>query len=750
MSGWGYRVLLAVLAVALFAPGPAAAQRDGDKPPPGKPAPKPKPDPPGKGKDKDKDDDEASQQLRAAVGCDLLDPAACLLPWPNDLFTRPDPSTATGRRLNLQLHAMPRNAAGKPIDPTDFNHADGFSPGQMIVTKVPGLDNMEAFQNTGAVPITDIGRTHDEDQAIVVINARTKERHLIWSEIDSNAGCPAHEEPTAGPCDPADANLLVRPAQNWEEGERYIVALRNLKDADGNAIEPQAAFKAYRDRELLADLPPLSLRKERMESIFKSLKGAGIEREELYLAWDFTVASSESIAGRMLHIRDDAFAQLGDHDLSDLKVEGDPPAFAVSGVTDFATGAIARQVSGTFTVPCYLDKPQCVPAQSRFLIDPTTGKPARLPENTYEANFICRIPRWALDADGGARPTRPSLYGHGLFGGASEVGAGNVGAMADEHGFTFCATDWIGMATTDVPNALAVEADLSGFPTLADRVQQGMLNFLYLGRLMVHPQGFNAHPDFQLGGEGVIDTTRLFYDGNSQGGIIGGALAAVAPDYTRAALGVPGMNYSTLLRRSVDFVARQDPQDPASFVGYSTPMYAAYPNELERPLILSMIQMLWDRAEANGYAHHMTTDPLPDTPAHDVLLHVAFGDHQVAPVTAEVEARTIGARVLRKPMFDPGHHPDVDPFFGLDAFDAFPGTGSALVVWDSGTPAPPTANVPPRPEWGYGRDPHADPRNEPRARLQKSEFLKVGGAVVDTCEGGPCYARGHGPSSHGG
>ena len=34
---------------------------------------------------------------------------------------------------------------------------------------------------------------------------------------------------------------------------------------------------------------------------------------------------------------------------------------------------------------------------------------------------------------------------------------------------------------------------------------------------------------------------------------MGGALTAVSPDIHRAVLGVPGMNYSTLLRRSVDF-----------------------------------------------------------------------------------------------------------------------------------------------------------------------------------------------------
>jgi hypothetical protein len=299
------------------------------------------------------------------------------------------------------------------------------------------------------------------------------------------------------------------------------------------------------------------------------------------------------------------------------------------------------------------------------------------------------------------------------------------------------------MSTEDVPNVATILQDLSRFPTLADRVQQGMLNFLFLGRAMVHAQGFGSHPSFQdANGQSMLDTARLFYDGNSQGGIIGGALAAVAVDHERAVLGVPGMNYSTLLRRSVDF----DRYAKGEF-GADTPLglYDNYPNELERPLILSMIQMLWDRAEANGYAHHMTDDPLPNTPPHEVLLHVAFGDHQVADISAEVEARTIGAHVYQ-PALDPGRA-SVETLFGIPAIGSFPFAGSALVYWDSGplreengeqvgTPAPPVGNVPPR----EGQDPHELPRREPEARLQKSEFLRVGGGVIDVCGGAPCYA----------
>ena len=246
---------------------------------------------------------------------------------------------------------------------------------------------------------------------------------------------------------------------------------------------------------------------------------------------------------------------------------------------------------------------------------------------------------------------------------------------------------------------------------------------MYLGRAMIHPQGFSNHPAFQFT-KGSVTTRpcstlgRLFYDGNSQGGIMGGALTALAPDFNRAVLGVPGMNYSTLLRRSVDFDA------------YAQFLYANYPNELERPLILSLIQNLWDRGEANGYAHHMTRPPYPNTNPHTVLMHVAFGDHQVAQVTAEVEARTISGGGVRIPALDPGRHSDVRPFFKLTQFRQLSVLRApALVYWDSGSPTPPTGNVPPR----TGTDPHSHPRNSPAARLQKSEFLKLGGRIVNVC-----------------
>src|SRR4051794_27739003 len=131
--------------------------------------------------------------------------ATNLYPWPNDRFTKADPTTDTGRRLNLQLADMPANVAGKPIDPTEYNRNDGFSPGSLIVARVPGLDTQAAFDRTGLVPITDVVRSFDRDQPAVLIDAATRRRHPIWAEL---------EYPAELKKDPSVQTLVVHPARN--------------------------------------------------------------------------------------------------------------------------------------------------------------------------------------------------------------------------------------------------------------------------------------------------------------------------------------------------------------------------------------------------------------------------------------------------------------------------------------------------------------------------------------------------------
>jgi hypothetical protein len=62
---------------------------------------------------------------------------------------------------------------------------------------------------------------------------------------------------------------------------------------------------------------------------------------------------------------------------------------------------------------------------------------------------------------------------------------------------------------------------------------------------------------------------------------MGGALTALAPDFTKSVLGVPGMNYSTLLNRSVDWEGEFiDPARQPGLPAYASFNYNAYPDKV--------------------------------------------------------------------------------------------------------------------------------------------------------------------------
>jgi hypothetical protein len=625
--------------------------------------------------------------------CDPLGGERCLLPFPNDYFTVADRSTATGRRVDLARAATPANAAGVHIDPTELNRNDGFSPGSPISVLLPGLDAAAS----GLAPITDMARSLDRDAPVVLLDATTGRRHPYWAELDSRAPDDAHRL------------LFIRPAENLREGHRYVVALRRLVDTAGDPIAPSDVFRAYRDR-LRTGVGAVEARRPQVESLFRTLRRAHVGRRDLVVAWDFTVASGRNLSERLLAMRDDAFGQLGDA----------APAFTVTASRPSTRANLAREVEGTFEVPSYLTGDGGPGTVLNNGAGPGSS-PIPRRNGTITARFICTVPASAFRPDGTVAPTRLALYGHGLLGSAREVyGSGSRYASATNT--TFCATWWIGMSEDDIGPVLAALSDMSAFRTLPDRLQQSMVDFLFLGRLMLHPEGFSSDPAFQgADGTPVLDQRNLSFVGVSQGGILGGALSAVAQDWDRALLGVPGMNYSTLLDRSVDFDVFATIFDPS------------YPDWVDRQMAIVLAQMLWDRGENNGYAQHLTSRPYRGTRAKQVMLFEAFGDHQVANVTTEVLARTIGAE-LRVPALAAGRSPDVEPFWGIDTTSRFPDRrGSFLVVWDFGTPAPPTGNVPNR----AGEDPHGMGRDQPEVLRLGTTFMNEG-TLVDTCAGGPC------------
>jgi hypothetical protein len=308
--------------------------------------------------------------------------------------------------------------------------------------------------------------------------------------------------------------------------------------------------------------------------------------------------------------------------------------------------------------------------------------------------------------------------GHGLFGDKAEGRNGYLAKIAS-YGYVTLSMDLFGFAESDVP--IAVQA-LSGKPEMLqafiDRQVQGMVNQLLGMRMMigrVARDGIRDADGNVLLAGGVIDPEVRAYRGDSQGGIMGATYMAVSTDVTRGLLGETGTPYSLLLNRSTDW-----------------PMYGAilagtYPNDLDVQLMLALVQSKWDRSEPAGFAPYVTRDPLPGTPEHDVLMHVAIGDHQVSTFGAHILARSMGAKALRSN--DPAR-PFPREIWGLDAADAPLQDESAIVEYLFDLPAEPQSNLP----QAGGCDPHDRVRILGPSFDQQDHFFRTG-EIAWACDG---------------
>ncbi len=261
---------------------------------------------------------------------------------------------------------------------------------------------------------------------------------------------------------------------------------------------------------------------------------------------------------------------------------------------------------------------------------------------------------------------------------------------------------------------------------------------------MINPDGFLSDAAFHVDGGSIagapnIDTSKLYYNGNSQGGILGGALTAVAPDFTRASLGVPAMGYSTLLTQ-VDRLRRLQ----------AHPRTRRTRTSSRGRWLLSLVQMLWDRSEANGYAHRMTDNPLAGTPsargADEHRLRRPPGHHLAGRRRGAHDRRLDPhagrlRRALARSGRRLGHPADRElPVHGLGdrLLGRRPGRGRTRRrrATTIGTDPPPLINVP---NTQRRRTRTACPGTRPEEMQMVSDFLRpdAQSQITDTCSGLP-------------
>ena len=372
--------------------------------------------------------------------------ACCRSPTTGSPRRRPHPDRAAGQPLR-RGHAP--NAAGTPIDPARVEPADGFSPGSMLLAHVPAPTSP-----AGAAPVTDVGGPR---------NATPRS-----SSSTPGPGSAGRTGPnsTRAPPTPRRRMLIVRPAKNFLEGHRYAVALRRLEDAAG---EPAArvAGASPRSSRRARTAGPTFVRGGRAGRRFGDLARARGGTRGLHLAWDFTVASEQGIAGPRAAMRDEA---LGRSARRRAALHGhhrhrSPPSRQRG----------ARGSRGEFPVP-QLPRPATA---ARHRLQLRSRRTATAVSRHARPRSSCARSRVRRSS----APRDPSLYGHGLLGSPRGDGIAHA-PMAGEHDFMFCATDWIGMAEEDIANATRSRGPLE-VRTVADRLQQSLLDFVFLGRLMI-------------------------------------------------------------------------------------------------------------------------------------------------------------------------------------------------------------------------------------------------------------------------
>jgi len=629
------------------------------------------------------DDNFGVEETEGTAGCDnLLD--SCAYPFP----TR---GMMADGHLALPAEALPRTDDDEPMNTTFLNEFTAYGAASPILFQLPGavVPAWEPFDSAPSL---------EADSPVLVVDAATGEPLPFWVETDFLAE------------DLDDTLFVIRPAAPWPRGTEVVVGLRNWVTDDGAAAPTPPAFASLRDQTASEHIGIHDRRDHFDTVVFPALEAAGASRDELQLAWSFPVRSEEEATGRLLGVRDAIFdalpAEGPDFQIDDILV--------CTGVTlpEGCHPDIRVIVDGTIFVPSVVLPPDDLGV--RQIRTDADGNP--VVEGTEAWKFRFQLPHVAFD---GKEPVPVLQYGHGFLGSYDEANNGWLRELAQRQGMAILATSMQGMNETDFFTWINVLAGDGGrFPHLTDLSMQGVVNQLVQQRMVMTSLADDAPKELRRGdGQPAWDRDTVWYHGNSQGGSVGTLVMATSLDVQRGDLGVPGSGYPFLLHRST------------VFTDYTLVLEGSYDGDDAVSRFLSLLGTGWDDVDPLTFAPHIT-DPLPGTPAHEVLLHVAKEDQQVHNEASFILGRATGA-VLATPA--------VRPVWGLEEV-AYPFTAEAALIEvdfmipDDPTPLDPPDGDPSEPNDG---DTHGWLRKWAPAQDQMVHFFRTG-EFIDVCGGQAC------------
>ncbi len=635
----------------------------------------------------DTDDTSSKDFPTLEAGCQpLLAGHHCLFPYPSDYFREPDPSTATGYRVSVTGAAASITDDGQNAEFTSFYDTDGFSRIPLIVGALP-----DALVSDGLVDIlSDFTATETLSSKTLLINAETGAFVPHFADLDPAA------------FDETKRTVALHPVADLEEKTRYIVVFQGIENEAGQVASAAQGFALLRDGESESVHALDGVREHFESNIFPVIKGAGITRESLQLAWDFTTGSDEEPMADMLRIRE----------LTQLWLADNGVTLVIDSVVEDSESRpnIWRRIQGHITVPLYLESTE---AGASFARD---EQGQVILAGTAEAEFLVNVPMSLREANESGRPL---FYGHGFFGSRSELDGELTQTISTELKTVMIAIDWWGMSNSDIGSFIT---DLTTDPLhtlrFTDRVHQSMSNWIVitsaLSELAAQPElqrpaDGPGSGDGALAGDPLIDVAHgISFMGVSQGHILGGVLAAVLPKLDRVVLNVGGAGLSHLVFRAEAFNALLEL------------ISRHFKRTIEQYAWAAGTQRIFDRIDPGHYARYILREPLEGASPRRVLMQMGIGDVAVPNFATYLHARSIGLPAVSNGGLELFGMPDMQSAeSGFSSFDYGVDTDFYRL------PQVPIE----------GNEVHNSVRVESVVLDQIDRFLQVEGMVHATCEG---------------
>ncbi|MDP6292915.1 MAG: hypothetical protein QF610_03690, partial [Candidatus Thalassarchaeaceae archaeon] len=229
-------------------------------------------------------------------GCDNTNPIHCMLPFPSDAFLIDDQATVTGKRINYSPTTIPGSGTSSQISIPIINQIDGASPNTQIMTAFDIEPDVSELAGQYS-----ISKSLEDGHSTILMNKLTGELVPHWVELDIRSEI---DQPTI---------LHIRTIKALEHNTPYVVIISGLMDESGELVPAPEGFAALRDQVITSSID-IENRRGSFEELFSFIESnTEIQIQQLQTAWSFHTASTESIIGPIIEMRNDALQRIGEN-----------------------------------------------------------------------------------------------------------------------------------------------------------------------------------------------------------------------------------------------------------------------------------------------------------------------------------------------------------------------------------------------------------------------------------------------------